>query len=265
MPAESAVAVLGWLARARVIASRGLASDGADFLAVNRAPEQAQRIFKTAVGAATSADLGADGIGIGIWATDSLRTKSVFYRLLDDNAFTRVPLFTQIAFATSTATGATVAEGAPIPVSKIVVDKLILQPANAVALCVFTDELLKNVTPAGQSFFNKELATAVSDAVDAKFLSLVASGATSTASAGVSASNAWHDLRTALLSLSTSGASKLYWVASVDVAKKASTLADTAGGAAFAAMSPSGGELCNLPALVASGVPAGSLYLIDAS
>ena len=98
MPAESAVAVLGWLARARVIASRGLASDGADFLAVNRAPEQAQRIFKTAVGAATSADLGADGIGIGIWATDSLRTKSVFYRLLDDNAFTRVPLFTRIAF-----------------------------------------------------------------------------------------------------------------------------------------------------------------------
>ena len=73
------------------------------------------------------------------------------------------------------------------------------------------------------------------------------------------------DLRTALLAVNTVGAAKLYWVAAPDVAKKASTLADTAGGDAFAAMSATGGELANLPAIVSSGVPAGSLYLIDAS
>ena len=63
----------------------------------------------------------------------------------------------------------------------------------------------------------------------------------------------------------TGGSSKLYWIAGVDVAKRASTLADTAGGDAFAAMSAMGGELANLPCIVSSGIATNSLVLIDAS
>ena len=57
--------------------------------------------------------------------------------------------------------------------------------------------------------------------------------------------------------MNTVGVSRLYWICSPDVAARASTLADTAGAGAFAAMSASGGELANLPCIVSSGVPAG--------
>src|SRR5262249_33382477 len=56
-----------------------------------------------------------------------------------------------------------------------------------------------------------------------------------------------------------------YWLASPNVAKMASVLADSTGGDAFAAMSALGGMMANLPAIVSSAVPSGDLYLLDAS
>jgi hypothetical protein len=57
----------------------------------------------------------------------------------------------------------------------------------------------------------------------------------------------------------------LYWIASTDVGKLASTLSAAKGGSATAAVSAVGGQLCNLPLLVSSGVPSGTLYLVDAA
>jgi hypothetical protein len=88
MPPEiSAIAQLGWLTRAKAIASKKSHYEAEDWLAANRAPEQARRIFKAAVGAGstTDSDLGETHIAIGQWS-DSLRTRSVFYRILADNA-----------------------------------------------------------------------------------------------------------------------------------------------------------------------------------
>jgi hypothetical protein len=55
----------------------------------------------------------------------------------------------------------------------------------------------------------------------------------------------------------------LFFVAAPDVAKFASTAYDN--GFIFPAMSPMGGELLNLPCLVSSVLPPGTLYLLDAS
>jgi HK97 family phage major capsid protein len=263
----SAIATLGWVARAKALVGRSDRHSVENWLAANGAPAAAQRIFaKATVGSGNTIDSDlADGISISAWS-DSLRTRSVFYRLLADSAFMRVPMRTRVGLAISTATGAVVPEGAAIPVSRITLDNVLLEPVKASALIVCTNELLQNVSAAGQQLFNRELMGAVSDAVDTEFLDLVTStGTTSTASAGVTSVDAKHDLRTALLALDIGGASKLYWIATPDVAARASTLADTAGGDAFAAMSASGGELANLPAIVSSGVPSGSLYLVDAS
>lgn len=49
------------------------------------------------------------------------------------------------------------------------------------------------------------------------------------------------------------------------VANKLSTRGDTAGARAFPGMSPVGGTLLDLPALVSDGAPSGALLLIDAS
>jgi hypothetical protein len=96
----------------------------------------------------------------------------------------------------------------------------------------------------------------VSDAVDSAFLNVITdTGTTSTPSSGPEAANAKADLRAALLSIDAVSDQRLYWIASVDVAKKASTLASQ-GIDVVGSMSVSGGEMANLPCLVSSGVPA---------
>jgi HK97 family phage major capsid protein len=266
MPPENAIATLGWVARAAGIANKSYRGAAEDWLLASGAPERVQRIVKSPIGAGTTtdSDLGAYGISIGTWS-DSLRTRSVFYRLLADSAFTRAPVRTRVGMMTSTATGAMVPEGESVPVSRATLANILLAPTKVSALIVVTDTLLHDVSAAGQSLFNRELGGAISDAVDAAFLAMIVStSTTSNASTGTQAVDAKHDLRTALLSVPAVGNAKLYWVCAPDVAKRASTL-EGGGLDAFPAMSATGGEMANLPAIVSSGVPSGELYLVDAS
>jgi hypothetical protein len=141
------------------------------------------------------------------------------------------------------------------------------------ALIVVTNTLLMNVSAAGQQLFNRELMGAISDAVDSAFLqAIVHTGITQTPSGGTSAVAAQTDLRVALLAVNTVGSARLYWVASPDVAKKASVVTDTSGLTVFPEMAAStdkntglAGMMAGLPVLIASGVPPGELFLIDAS
>jgi len=264
---ESPIAVLSWVARAKAIASKSFHSDAEAWMAANRAPEKAMRIFKSPVGAGSTinSDLGDTGIAIGAW-TDAMRTQSAFYRILSDNGFIRVPVRTRVGITTVPVTGSVVGEGDAVPMSPLTLQNVQLQPVKASSLIVVTDELLRDVSAAGQAALSRALIGAVSDAVDAAFLSIIVSTATtSNSSTGATALNAKTDLRTALLAVNTVGAAKLYWVAAPDVAKRASVLATTDGADAFPAMSAMGGEMANLPAIVSSGVPAGTLYLVDAS
>src|SRR5262249_41016884 len=103
-PEPSAIATLAWVARAQAVAQRFNAYEAEQFLAANRAPEQAQRIFKTALGAGTttSSTLGTpfEGIAIGPFS-DSMRTASAFYRILSDSGFTRIPMQRRVGMVTS--------------------------------------------------------------------------------------------------------------------------------------------------------------------
>src|SRR5262249_8920700 len=255
----SAIATLGWIARAKAVANRTSHLEAEEWLAAHRAPEAVQRVFKSAIGAGSTTDSDlAFGINIGAWS-DSMRTRSAFYRILADAAFTRVPAHQRVGVITSTPlTGAVTAEGHAAPVSKVTIGNVLLSPLKVTSFIVVTDTLLMNVGPAGQQLLNRELAGAISDAVDAAFLSMIVhTGITSTPSAGVAAVNAKDDLRTGLLAVNTVGNAKLYWIAAKDVASKASTLADSAGLDAFPAMSATGGEMANLPCIVASGIPSG--------
>jgi hypothetical protein len=56
----SAIATLGWVARAKAIACKGYYGEAKEWLAANRAPERAQRIFKAAIGAGSTADARID-------------------------------------------------------------------------------------------------------------------------------------------------------------------------------------------------------------
>ena len=78
-----------------------------------------------------------------------------------------------------------------MPLSRVTLQNLQLEPIRVSALIVCSDELLRDVCAAGQQLLNRELAGAVSDAVDAAWLDLIVStGTTSNASAGATAVNA---------------------------------------------------------------------------
>lgn len=255
MPEISAVATLGWIARYKAIARKSHASEARDFMAAQRVPELVQR---AAIGAGDSSMVPADGISIGAWS-DSARTTSAFYRILADGAFVRLPMNARVGLITSAASAGVVAEGKSIPVSKVVLGNVTLTPQKVGALVVVTDTLLL-ATGSEQSVFNRELLSVISAAVDTAFVDKIDTGLTPITSSGPLA-----DLRAAMTAVTGGGLARPYWIASTDVGKLASTLGTTKGGSATAAASMVGGELANLPLLVSSGVPAGTLYLVDAA
>jgi hypothetical protein len=267
----SPIAQLGLISRARVVASKEKNhAAGEAWLAINGAPERVVQNFKAAVGGSTTGswNIGTLATSIGAWS-DNLRTTSVYWRIFADGGFTRLPLNSRIGMAAAAPIGGTVAEGAATPIARLDLTNLTLTPIKACAKgLVFTNETLMAVGPAGQNFINRELMSELSNAVDAAFLGVIAStaGIVSNPAAGVTAIDCHHDLKTALLAVGVGARSKYYWLASPDVCKKVSALPDSTGGSAFPAMSATdGGELLNLPCLVSTGVPAASLYLIDAS
>jgi len=258
----SGLAVLSWLARAKAVSHKSYADAASDWLASNGAPAMSQHLFKAAVGAGSSASstLGSEGVAIGPFS-DSMRTASAFYRIWSDSGFIKVPMFSRVAMATSVPTAATVAEGAAVPVSRVVLNNIQLTPTRAAGLMVVTDTLLLDLGASAQAGFARQLQSVVAAAVDTKFVDLLDDGVTP-----ISSISPTKDLRAALAAVPSGGdVPRLYWIASEDVGKFGSTLSTAATGPAFAAASAVGGELANLPLLISSGVPSGTLYLVDAS
>ena len=269
-PEPSAIAVLGWASRAKLVAAGSYHGAGVDYLAANRAPAQADRILKAdvAAGSTPDFDLGPHGgISISAWL-DVARTANALYRIMSDNAFVRASLRTRVVVPTVAGSASVVGEGDPVPVAAVEVQSVVLQPIRVSTIFPVTNELLSDVSANGQSFFNRLLMSRISAAVDRAFVAAIISTDTPSApSSGVSATNAWADLRAALLQVSTAGPelARPYALAAPDVAVRAAALATADGAQVFVAASPSGGEIANVPLLVSSGVPDGSLVIIDAA
>ncbi len=258
---EVPTSLFPWLARATMIQSRG---DGAfefdPWLERSNCPDRVRRIVKAPVGAISAT--GGDYRFIVSAFVESLRTRSVFARLLD-GGMTRIPMWKRVGFTSANATGWVVGEGKPKPLSSITLTSQILTPTKVAALVTLTEEAVRDVGAAGQAFFTRELRGAVSDTVDAKFFEILSDGLSTGSlipSAGNDVTAIKADLRAAMMAITTGGNSALFWVMASDVAKAASTFPEI-----FPAMSPQGGEMTNLPALVTTALDDGVLVLIDAS
>jgi len=258
-PEISAVATLGWVARYKAIAAKSSPYEAMDWLTANRVGER----IKAAIGSGPPLSaLDPYGISLGQWS-DTARTRSAFYRMLADGAFTRLPMYVHAAMVTTSATGALTPEGRAAAVSRIVLSNITLTPQKVTALIVCSETLLREVSAAGQQLFNRELLGAISDAVDAAFLSAVINQAP--AITPITSSAPMADLRAAMAAVNFVGQARPYWLAHPTTAGIMSTLTAAKGGAATNAASLVGGELANLPLLTSTGIAPGSLYLIDAS
>jgi hypothetical protein len=261
----SPLATLAWVGRAQYFAKRHGTAAAERFLIENRAGSQAVEIFKSPVGATSTLDsvFGPDLITIGAWA-DALRTTSVFYKLLAQGDLLLLPFNARVSLKTSWPTAAAIPEGAAIPVGRDVFNNVLLSPQKCAVQMVCTAELMMRVDAEGQRLFNSQLAGLTSEKADAMFISAITAGLTPVVSAGATAVNAHHDLRTMGLTVKKVGLARPYFACGEDVAWMASTLADSAGSRAFPQMTPSGGTMDGVETLVGTGIPAGQIVLFDA-
>jgi hypothetical protein len=261
---EPVTAIVPWALRGELWTSKMNRSQAIDRMIAAGAPAAAVRLVEKApVGSFGTTD--TDYRTTVAAFAESMRTTSAFYRILADRAFVAAPLNVRVGVTRtpSQVVAGTVDEAKAKPMAPLGMLTFILSPMKAAVLGAVTNELLDDISAEGQTHFANELKAAVAMAVDAKFLSLVSAGVTPITSAGATAVNAKHDLRTALMQVGSDGPSRLYWISASNVAKMASTLTDTAGLDAFPSMSAAGGEMAALPVVTSSAVPPGSLYLIN--
>lgn len=196
----------------------------------------------------------------------SLQSISVFDALMA--SMRRMPLRTRIAVATSSATGSNPGEGKPVPVSKLTLAAGSIAPELASALLVLTEETVRSGTAAADSLIAAELRKAVSSATNRPFLAGLMLGSPSYVAAGTTPATIYADLAKLAGATSPTGSSKLHIV--VDAATAASLAFKTTaeGLLAFPDMTPSGGSIGGVPALVSDDAPQDSngstVVMVDA-
>ncbi|WP_131829895.1 phage major capsid protein [Consotaella salsifontis] len=229
------------------------------------APLRVGRMIQKSAIAASSLGDGDSGDVLADWRISSagffgsLRTRSIFFRMLD-GGFRKVPLNTRVGIVGTNATGYIQQRGNALPISRLALAGAGLEPVTAAAILVVTDEVARSMTDEATNLVNAELRGAVSDVVDAEFWNLmIDSGTPSTVSAGNDQDGMRSDLAFLLESVNTKGVGPLFWVMSPDLANRVTVMQMPNG-----AMSGTGGEFLNWPALVGSTMPAGTLRLVNA-
>ena len=140
---------------------RGNADEARAWLTANNAPRAARLMQKAAVGASATTDSDVATM-LGGWSS-SMSTASVFFRLLNDQFFRRLPLYQRIGLAVSAPTAGIVLEGQAAPLSRIVIASTTLQPVKVVSMLAMTRELA--LSEGAETLFVRELRNALGSAV----------------------------------------------------------------------------------------------------
>jgi hypothetical protein len=256
---ENTNITLAQLARGRVRASLSNAEDAENWLDQIGAHRAARILRKAAVPASSTNDSDIN-VMTGAWS-QSMTSASVFYKLLD-NGFRKLPVHQRIGLATSSPSASVVPEGKAAPISRSVIGHITLEPAKIVSMLVMTRELA--LEPGAEGLFTKELRAVIGESVDAAFIGMLGgTGATTIPSSGTSAANAVADVRAAMLAIDDVGSqSRLVWLLAPDVAQMGSALG--ASGPVFPGLTPAGGDIRGVMALVSAGIPSGQAVLLDA-
>lgn len=231
-------------------------------------PARVQSVLKAAVAVGTTTDTTwakplVDHQIIVSAFVSLLRNSSVFYRALDAG-MVRVPFNTQAAMVTAGATAYIVNEGAPVPVSRLSLAGVALEPKTAAAMLVVTEDLIRSTSTASEAMLSTELRRGVTAAVDTEFFALITDGSTPTqVSSGTDGAAALADLRALLDAVEPTAESRLMWVMAPDVARQAATLAGADDTLVFPQMGPLGGVMLQLPAMVSDQMAPGTIGLLD--
>lgn len=226
--------------------------------------------IKAAVPAMSMADADINGLTDARYITTQfvpfLRQRSLFYHLVDGGGMTRVGLRQRVGYTTLTATAFITGEGAAVPVSRMEIPGVGVPRSKANAIVVLTDETIRNMGVQGEALISREIRRSLAPAVDAEFISAVVDSSTpALSSSGNAATDAAADLAALLSVVEPTAESRLAWALSPDVGILASTLLTSGGGFLFPDMSPTGGSMLNIEAIVCDALPGGTIMLVDAT
>lgn len=174
---------------------------------------------------------------------------------------TTVPVNTNAVGLASGASAAFVAEGAPAPLSSMVLASNALPPKQVVATLVISQELARMSDPRAEVIFERELRKAVVNAIDGALLSTNAASATTPAGLfdGLTPITATSAATADVRDLVDDFSGDLTTAFFIGDPKTMASLADPA----RPLVGIHNGELLNAPAYVSRNCPAGILALID--
>jgi hypothetical protein len=221
---------------------------------------------KAAIGT-SGAELADDAlVGISSAFLGSLQHVGCFDAMLP--SMRQVPMPARYGTVTSGASAYIVGVGGVKPISAFSVTSSTLPALRTVGIVTMSRETARLGGPPGQlanQIIQRELAVAVASTTDNQLLSILLNAANLVSATGTDARSVRRDIGAALSTLTTNGSSKLFVIMRPSAAKALATQFDANGGASFPEMSPLGGRLCGMDALVCDQVPAGDLVLVDAA
>jgi HK97 family phage major capsid protein len=221
---------------------------------------------KAAVSAGGGTIWGSSFVGhsaLGPAFQDALRTSSAFYKMLDDNGFIKLPFNVRLGVVTSAAIGGTVVPGQAVRVQQMAMGNTELTRRAAGCILSLSNELLAAAGSAVDALLSRSLRGSVGLAVDAEMLTVLLSGASSTAATSAPLA----DLSTLLTVVGLTEESKPYFLGAPDTVIRAATVDAAANGTRLFneanVIGPS--TLLGIPLLTSSAVSAGRLVLVDAA
>jgi HK97 family phage major capsid protein len=273
LPADSYSGVLSWIARS-MLAAECHGVDAARWAEQRGAPARVTDILtKTNIPAATTSGSGYVAPIAGCYALaisaflGSMSNASAFFSILNLGAggFTVVPFNLRAGIVTAGATGFVIGAGRPTPLSRLTLANGLLTPHTVASLMVTTDEVLNDVSAAGQTLFSNELKAAVGVEVDQLFIDDCATtGIEDISGSSSDAGNVRAALFNALSIISPTQRSRIFWIGARDTVL---TLACMSANdlVAFPEVGIDGGTLLGRPLLVSDACDSGKMYCIDAS
>jgi HK97 family phage major capsid protein len=258
------------IAQALLASKNGV--EAQQFLRKVAATERAQQMFveRGAVPAAVTYDSTWAGPLVQFQAAadafaETLRNLSAFDTVLGDGAFMRVPPQTTVRITTAGATAYVANEGAPKPASVMAFVNANVTMSKVPVFVVVSAELMKAGGPGPMALLGRELRGALAQGTDQYFLGQVTSGLSAIPSSGSNSVAIRNDLRDLLDAVVIGAASKLYFVMPPQISKRLAVVGDSVGGRMFPGMTPTGGTLDGIPALVSDVATAGQITLLDAA
>lgn len=251
--------------------SDGRAASLEAFLAGQNRPaaKAAMLTHKAVIGTTTDADWAAAATAPSA-VTDFIATMTPFSAIAQ-LPLRRVPYQVRLVNSTEAVGATVVGEGLPTPITFGGIAGFTLDNGKkTIGEILLTKEMLAAMDPASERGLAEDLASATAKAQDAQFLTDIASGQPTTSSTGSTLAQTDADLKAAIAKFG-GDLRRAHWVLAPETAAYLTLLRGTGGALAHPGMTPRGGTLVGLPAVVSEGAVQvnspndNDIYLIDPS